>query len=485
MKRRTFLTLPLLGLTPLLTHCNSSMDHLGSRRNLSSTLSLEPSSSILPIPELMTGTSFDLKLQKGTRQFLTDKTTDTYGINGDFLGPAIKVRNGDNISLNVTNNLSESSTLHWHGMHLPGEMDGGPHQLIQPGETWQAQYQVKQEAATNWFHPHQEGETGRQVYQGLAGLLIVEDDHINTLGLPSTWGEDDIPLIVQDRYFTADGQLSYLPSAMDGMNGMTGGTYLTNGVINATTELPAQLVRFRVLNGSNARFYELKFSDGHDFQQISTDGGLLETPQTLSQISLSPGERIELVTDLSGRTGQQLSLVDANNANKPILEMSITTPNDQPGILPEILASREHPSEADAAKTRTFELNMGGMMGGMNNNQSELFTINGQAMDMNRIDERVPINTWEIWKVNNRTGMNHNFHVHGASFYLLDRNGEFNQVAAYEKGPKDTVQVGAGDSVRFMIRFTDYTTDATAPYMFHCHILEHEDRGMMGQLIVI
>lgn len=438
----------------------------------------------LAIPILLTGTTFDLSLQSGTMDFLTGKTTPTYGINGNFLGPAIKVRNGDLVTLNVSNTLNEVATLHWHGMHLPANMDGGPHQTIQPGATWKATFTVKQKAGTNWFHPHTEGQTGRQVYMGMAGLLIVEDADTDALDLPKTWGVDDIPLIIQDRVFQADGSFDYLPAMHDQMTGMMGTTLLCNGTVNAQVDLPAKQVRFRLLNGSNARVYNIAFSDGRNFKQIATDSALQEKPTTLLALKLSPGERAEIVADFSVDISQSVSIVDTSSGvtivtvNINIIPASTTT-------LPVTLTTLPILDPATAVRTRTFSLSMamgGGMSGGMGQ-----FLINGQAMDRARIDQIVPLNDIEIWEIRNddTDAMTHSFHVHGAHFTILERNGSAANVAAYEKGYKDVVLLNPADTVKIIIQMTDYTTDAMSPYMFHCHILEHEDRGMMGQFIVI
>ena len=351
------------------------------------------------------------------------------------------------------------------------------HQVIAPGATWTAAFTVKQKAGTNWFHPHGEGRTGKQVYQGLAGLLLVEDADTDRLDLPKTWGEDDIPLILQDRKFKANGEFDYLSTMQDQMNGMLGDTFLVNGTVNAVADLPAKQVRFRVLNGSNARVYSLAFSDGRTFKQIATDTALLESPINLSTITLSPGERAEIVVDCSVDTGKSLTLVDSRS------EATLVTfnVNKQPAnitVLPATLTTLDKLNPAQSVKTRTFSLSM---------NMGMQFLINGVTMDMNRIDQTIPLNDIEIWEIRNddMDGMTHNFHVHGTHFQILERNGSIAKVAAHEKGYKDTVLLEAGDVVKVIIQMTDYTTDAASPYMFHCHILEHEDQGMMGQFVVV
>ncbi|TRZ58334.1 MAG: copper oxidase [Rhodocyclaceae bacterium] len=442
----------------------------------------------LPIPSLLTGSSFHLSLQTGQMEFLPGETTPTYGINGNYLGPAIKGRDGDNVSFTVTNNLTEPTALHWHGMHVPANIDGGPHQLIQPGATWNATFTVRQRAGTNWFHPHTHRQTGRQVYMGLAGLLMVEDAHTDFLDLPKTWGEDDIPLVIQDRRFRVDGSLAYLSSMMDSFQGMLGDVFLVNGAVTPRVSLPAKELRFRLLNGSNARVYRLAFNDGRTFRQVATDNALLEAPVELSTLTLSPGERAEIVVNCTADLGKSLVLLDTLS-RVSLLMLNVDKTPAQITTLPATLANLEWLDPAAAARTRSFRLSMAmrmgmGMMMGTGGGMQ--FLINGVSMDLARIDQTVPLNDIEIWEIRNAgpMGMLHSFHVHGTHFTIVERNGSAANVHAYEKGYKDTVLLESGEVVKLILKMTDYTAAANAPYMFHCHILEHEDRGMMGQFIV-
>ena len=162
----------------------------------------------LPIPPELRATNgvIALNSRPGSMRFLPDKVTSTYGINGPYLGPAIRVRRGEKVIVQVTNNLPENTTMHWHGLIIPGANDGGPHQVIAPGKQWQTELAIDQPAATLWFHPHYYPSTAQEVIKGLAGLLIVDDEEAARLPLPTRWGVDDIPLVIQDRRFTPDGQ---------------------------------------------------------------------------------------------------------------------------------------------------------------------------------------------------------------------------------------------------------------------------------------
>jgi len=474
MNRRNFLLASGAALALPLMGCKNNRMSGNTGTVNANTGALKP----LRMPQLLTGKQFDLNLQNGNMEFIAGKSTPTFGINSNYLGPVIKVRNGDSLNFNVRNNLSETAALHWHGMHLPGNMDGGPHQEILPGALWQPSFTVNQKACTNWFHAHTHNKTGEQVYRGLAGMMIVEDADSDALDLPKTWGEDDFPLIIQDRKFNSSGSFSYLPSRHDEMHGMMGDTFMINGTINPYLDLPNKEVRFRILNGSNARVYQLHLSNGAAFKQIATDNAFRETPLSLTSITLSPAERAEIVVDLSALQGQKITLQDSNNGNTSILTLNVNKAASTITQVPAQLTTLASLDPAVAVRTRPFVL---GRIGGMNGS----FAINGVSMNMNRIDHTFTLDEVEILEISNSMAMTHNFHIHSTHFQIIERNGSANNVAEYEKGYKDTVRLGPNERVKVVIKMTDYTTDATAPYMFHCHILEHEDRGMMGQFIVV
>jgi FtsP/CotA-like multicopper oxidase with cupredoxin domain len=354
-------------------------------------------------------------------------------------------------------------------------MDGGPHQEIAPGQTWVGEFPVIQAASMNWFHPHKEGITGRHVLMGLAGLMLVEDETSDGLDLPRDWGRDDIPVILQDRRFNPDGSFDYALGNHEAMRGFLGDTYLINGTVDAGVAVPPGEIRLRLLNGSNAREYDLAFDDGRAFHLIAGDGGFLERPLTMNRLLMTPGERAEILVDLSDRPGGMLNLINRADRDARLLLLDVAsspaTPAPNRGRL--VTLNRLDPNQA--TNTRRFDL-------GMRRGQ---FTINGVSMDMQRIDQTIPKGAVEIWEVVNNTGMLHNFHVHGTHFEVLDRNGSAAAVAGHEQGFKDTVRLGANERLRLLISLDAYRTGAEAPYMFHCHILEHEDRGMMGQFIVV
>lgn len=220
LSRRTFLKASAIGVAGLLVTGYLFRDRFLNDGNPSSTAKDVVRGQRLPIPDLLTGTEmdgkqiYDLTMQKGSMAYVSGMQTATFGYNGNILGPTLLMHKGDEVVINVTNQLGEPTTTHWHGLHLPAIMDGGPHQRIENGQTWQARYTIINEEATFWYHPHLEGKTAEHVYHGLAGLLIVKDP-LSDLDLPDQYGIDDIPVIVQDKVIAADGSFNYPGTRFD------------------------------------------------------------------------------------------------------------------------------------------------------------------------------------------------------------------------------------------------------------------------------
>lgn len=457
----------------------------------------------LKIPKLIEGTAhtdkvFALGIAEGNSNFLPGLSTTTLGINGAYLGPTIRVRVGDRVTMQVKNNLAEPTTLHWHGLHIPARHDGGPHQVIGPGKLWEPSFEIKQKASLCWYHAHLSEQTGEQVLRGLAGLFLIEDDETRSLHLPSDYGVDDIPLVIQDRRFDTDGNFEYITNMGDVELGYMGDVILVNGTVAPYLDLRRRRTRLRILNGSNARIYTLGRNDGADLIVIGSDGSLLERPERMRRVRLGPAERIELLLDMT--PGQAVTLMSypttgaptdmvrgmsVNNETFSIVELRAgrpLEPADAP--TPERLIHVPQWTPAQAARTRRFTLDMSTMSIGstigpvMNGSMG----INGRSMDMDRIDERVPLGSIEIWEIRNTTPLTHPFHIHDVQFRVLDRNGAPPQ--PHEQGLKDTVLVDPGSTVRVISEFADFA-DPDHPYMYHCHNLEHEDAGMMGQFVVV
>lgn len=407
-----------------------------------------------------------LTVQTGQTSFVNGLTTATLGYNGDYLGPLLRFRQGEKVNIRVENSLDFATTIHWHGLVVDGDQDGGPHQGIQPGDSWNPSFTVDQPAATLWYHPHLMGNTANQVYYGLAGLIYIDDQSSAELGIPKDYGKNDYPLIIQDRSIDRSGSFAYRTTMM---GVIPGETILVNGTVNPYLNVARELVRFRILNGSNSENFYLRLSDNSSFQQIASDGGFLSSPVTKSTLFLAPGERAEIIVDFSKITQDALSLLNGNN---PILDFHNMGQEGKEMLkTPESLAIIQEIPLGEKPRTRLFELQSMGING----------TINGKYFDMERIDEEVNLNESEIWIIRNIAGVmqtgGHPFHVHGTQFQVITRNGR--EPSAEERGFKDTVYVGVGEEVVIKVRFTH-----TGVYMYHCHILEHEDGGMMGQFRV-
>ena len=440
------------------------------------------------IPEAQGATKvFRLTAQKGQSQFVAGKTTATYGFNGNYLGPTLRAGLGDRVLIHVTNNLGETTTVHWHGMHLPAAMDGGPHQTVADNTTWTPQFSIHQPAATLWYHPHMMGQTLRQVGMGLTGLFILDDTDPAQSELPHAYGIDDIPLIIQAKTFDANGQFNLNGGGGGGGRGGGGATTtLVNGAISPAINTPASRLRFRLLNASSEEFYNIGFAGGQSFYQVASDGGLLTAPVALTRLQLAPAERAEIVFDVDPATPMMLQSFNGNAGGRggvtfrtgTLLTINPTQTTAVPTALPATLAAIERLTPASAAQSRQF------VLGGDDQNP----TINGQAMtttaemmDMTNVIQ-VKLDTTEIWNVINRSNDTHAFHIHDIQFQILQRNGV--PPAANESGLKDTVVVHPAETVLLIMRFTDYA-DPNTPYMYHCHLLNHEDNGMMGQFVVV
>jgi FtsP/CotA-like multicopper oxidase with cupredoxin domain len=350
--------------------------------------------------------------------------------------------------------------------------------------------------------------TAEQVYSGLAGVLLVSDDEEQALGLPSEYGVDDLPVVLQDRQFE-DGRLVLPDGMMAVMTGRRGDTMLANGTPNAVARVPGRLVRLRLVNGSNARIFDLEFSDERAFHWIASEGGLLENPVQMRSLTLAPGERAEILVDFAD--GRPVALQTRPDLNEPMMMgmqtrlRSLTSDlfgNGREHILrfepqagggmgasvPQRLISRQRLDSSRAVRRRRFVLNMG--MGGMMGGGMERMTgggmgsgmamhgINRRAFDMNRIDERVRLGDIEIWEASGEM-MAHPLHVHGVHFEVLSRNDK--KPNTRDQGLRDTVVVK--EPVELLVQFTQPADKA--PFMYHCHILEHEDNGMMGQFATL
>ncbi|MDN5449793.1 MAG: multicopper oxidase CueO [Enterobacterales bacterium] len=506
----------------------------------------------LPIPALLTPDAagkIALNVQTGSMKWKAGMQTPTWGINGPLLGPAMRLQRGKDVAINVTNALPEATTMHWHGMEIPGTSDGGPQAVIEPGKMWTAEIKVDQPATTAWFHPHTHGLTGRQVAMGLGGLIIIDDEESTKLPLPKEWGVDDVPVILQDKRLDAKGHIDYQLDIMTAAVGWFGDMMLTNGTVYPQHLAPRGWLRLRFLNGCNARSLNLATSDGRPLYVVGSDGGLLGEPVKLTELPILMGARFEVLVDT--RDGKAFDIITL-----PVKQMGMTLPpfdralpvlhiqttlKSNEAKLPDALVNMPAVPAADNVKTRWLQLmmdpqldmmgmqmmmqrygmaSMAGMdmkghgnMAGMDHGQmqgqmthgqmghgkmnhggmaqgNQMVSgydfmhgnkINGIAFDMAKPMFDVKRGTYEKWTISGEGDMMlHPFHIHGTQFRILSENGK--PPAAHRSGWKDTVRVEGWRS-EVLVKF-DHEAPKERAYMAHCHLLEHEDTGMMMSFTV-
>ena len=430
--------------------------------------------------------------------------TNTIGVNGDYLGPTLLLNQGDFVQMQVTNNITDTTTIHWHGMHVPAQADGGPHITILPGATWTPSFEIKDRAATHWYHPHLHMKTAEHVTKGAAGFIIVRDPIEAAIVLPRSYGVDDLPLAIQTRAFDASKQF-IVESALDSV-------VVVNGTKNPFKALSANVVRLRLLNAATERSFNFGFSNNMPFSVIASDGGLLASPVSKTRLLLSPGERAEVLVDMTSMAGQSVYLMSyasqiaagiygaaspqamgpniitgytsnpLNGTNFNLIRFDIGSA-DPNGVfsIPTSLTSISSIPASSANNTRSFTFMP--QVGGPTGSLIGPFVINMMPFDMMMINDTVILGDTEIWQLTNQTRISHPFHIHDISFQILDINGA--PPAPEYAGWKDVVLVPPmGGVARFITKFEDFA-DPVYPYMYHCHMLTHEDGGMMGQFLVI
>lgn len=433
-----------------------------------------------PLPSLPSvGTSATLVAQNSLARIFPNVQTRVLGYRNDgILGPTFRARRNDPITVRLQNGLNEATNIHWHGLLVPANMDGHPKDLAQAGGSFAYQYTISQRAGTYWYHPHPHRRTAKQVFMGLAGFFIVSDSEEEALRLPS--GDYEILLVIQDkRTNSSRTDLTYNPNMMDVMTGFLGDKILTNGRHGCFVNVATRYYRFRILNGSTARIYNLALSNNAQFYVIGNDGGLLPTLQMVHELLLGPGERADLLIDFSPyNVGTEMYLVSKTFANGgmaqgrqrfEILRFKVDRQEHDTFNVPTALSNIQPLSPGSAVQTRRFDIsNPGMMMGG--------HRINNKTFDPNRIDETVRFNTTEVWEFDNTNGDDpHPMHIHGVQFQVVRRVGGRNTVMPWEMGWKDTVLVMPGEKVQVIMRFEAHK----GTFVFHCHNLEHEDDGMM------
>ncbi|TAK65036.1 multicopper oxidase domain-containing protein [Methylobacter sp.] len=459
---------------------------------------------------------------------------------GTYLAPTLSFKKGQKVRLILNNNLPAQSILHWHGLHVPANMDGNPMYAIDRGETYVYEFEILNRAGTYFYHSHTHSVTARQVYSGLAGLLIVSDDQEQALNLPN--GDFDVPLVIQDRSFDDQNQLVYSAHMMQRMQGFLGDQILVNGKPNFVLPVATRAYRLRLVNGSNSRIYKLAWDDGTPLTVIGVDGGLLESPEQHAYVMLSPGERVEVWMDFSGRAvGNELTMrslqfdtsahgamgmmggghrgmmgggmmggrhrgmmgggmmgggmmsVSAlpSGSDYPLLKIRVAKKEQGNNTLPKILTpitALHVKNAANAANPRTIALSMEHM--------SALLNGRSYKMDDVQPDEIIPVNSLQLIEFDNGFGggmhgmmnMPHPMHLHGEQFQIVKReisSGSSDNYATVasgfvNSGWKDTVLVMPGEKVTILKPFNDFK----GLFMYHCHNLEHEDMGMMRDFLI-
>ena len=452
----------------------------------------------LLIPDTLSGTTFNLEVQTSEVYFFSNTPTTTYGINQDYLGPTLIMKKGDTVQMNVTNHLEknhvgEITTMHWHGMHVAPEDDGGPHTPIYFDSTWSPEFEVMDEATTFWYHPHLHHHTAEHVYFGAAGMILIRDDNPVANQLPHTYGVDEFPLIFQDKSFDTSNQFIFTILA---------DTMMVNGTLGPHLYVPKQMVRFHLLNASMQRVYNFGFPPNLDVWQIGSDGGFLERRVQANRIQMSPGERIELVIDFASTNDTVMLLRSFSSELAPGLSggprgKPRNDPNFRPNPLDsadfDVMEFRIYPPTANAITSIPMNLNTYDRptLNEVDRERTKIFTvdstgfpyyINGSVMDLEVVNDTVILEDVEVWTLINNTDIAHPWHIHDIQFFVLDINGM--PPPAHLAGRKDVINVNPFDTVRYITRFDDFSND-TVPYMYHCHNLFHEDGGMMGQFIVV
>jgi len=451
----------------------------------------------LPIPQVLTPERstattdfFRLTLKPGTADILPGLKTPIWGYNGIFPGPTLVASRGRRVVIEHANRLSVPTSMHMHGAYVDGDSDGHPLDMVMPGGTKTYVFGNDQTSRTQWYHDHALHITAENVYHGLAGMYLIRDDFERELPLPRA--ERDVPLVLQDRFFNEDGSFDYPVEKGDhSSNGVLGNVLLVNGKPWPRLEVQQGRYRFRILNGANARVFQIALSNRMPFTFLGTEGGLVHRPVRLQTMPLSPGERVEVVVDFSEvPAGSSVVLQNRRGAKEAAQIMRFDV---VPGVarddstVPDVLRPADlqvdpthRPAQVDqVVRTRQFVFKRSG----------GFWTINGKIFDEHRLDARPKEDATEIWEfVNNGGGWIHPIHIHLANFKILDRNGR--TPPPWERDIwKETVFLDGGDVVRALVHFPKVPRgprpgDFVNTYAFHCHLIEHEDHDMMLQFRV-
>jgi FtsP/CotA-like multicopper oxidase with cupredoxin domain len=426
-----------------------------------------PFATPLSFPPSSTAPNVSISIQTACLPILPGPCTNLWTYGGSFPGLTIRRPTGQTTQVTFTNNLPSAAgemTVHNHGGHNSPENDGKPDELLigTGGSRTYTYGHVEdgqnERGTTQFYHDHRMDVTARNVWMGLAGLYIL-DDAADPPTLPA--GAFDVPLAIADRQFDAQNQIPYAFNAA----GVTGDKILVNGVYRPYFDVGDRKYRFRILNASNSRIYDFVLSTGGPFTQIGTESGLLPAPVVRTTMRAGPAERLDVVVDFAGRLGQTLYLRDATTG-VDILQFRVTQDLSETSTIPATL--RSLPAIGPPTATRTFNFDRTGGH----------WTINGLRFDPNRVDAQPVLGSVEKWIFHNPTGAPHTVHLHDIDQQCMTRNG--GPCYPYET-MKETWLLEAGETLELKLKFTDFT----GRYVFHCHMIEHEDDGMMAQFEVV
>ena len=421
----------------------------------------------LVFPPVNVSANVSIGIDEACVQILDGPCTNMWTYGGTYPGTTIRRPTGQTTRVTFTNNLDAAAgpmTVHNHGNHSAADSDGQPASLLIPAGgsriyTYSGLEEgMNQRGKMQFYHDHLMDVTGRNVWMGLTGMYIV-DDPADPPMLPS--GKFDLPLAIADRQFDANNQIPYVFNP----NGVTGDKFLINGVYQPYLEVSDRKYRFRILNASNFRTYLLELSSGDAFTQIGTESGLLPVPVTRTSMRIGPAERLDVVVDFAGKLGETVYLTDALTSSQ-LLELRVTNHTVDDSIIPATL--RPLPDIGEPTVTRNWSFNQAGGH----------WTINGLRFDPNRIDAKPVLGTTEKWVFTNPTGQPHTVHIHDVSQQCVSRDG--GACYPYET-MKETWYLNPGETVEVKLKFTDHI----GMYMLHCHMVEHEDDGMMTQFEVV
>ncbi|WP_117212932.1 multicopper oxidase family protein [Allorhizocola rhizosphaerae] len=430
------------------------------------------------------GTAYELVQRPSRVEIIPGTRTEVWGYDGTFPGPTFDVRAGRPITVSMVNELPVPTSTHLHGGVNPPQFDGYPTHLVVPTRRFVHEYPLSQPAATLWYHDHRMDFTGPQVYRGLAGMFILRDDVDDALPLPK--GDKDIPLLICDRAFDADG--SFLYPSLPGRpgvkgeyhQGVEGDVILVNGAPWPELEVDSTRYRFRLLNASNARRYDLRLDpappdSSAPFTQVGSDVGLLGAPQRLDRVVLASAERADVVVDFGAYpVGTEVTLVnrlDAGPAGQ-VMRFRVARRGNDDSRVPAKLADLEPLAPGRAVHRRRFDFRLSGPGA-----HGTHWKINGETFDPARTSATPRLGTTELWTFS--SDFHHPVHVHLGHFQVYRRNGRAPGPA--DAGWKDTVDVRPFEVVEVLVRFEGHR----GRYVLHCHNLEHEDMAMMANFDVV